>query len=99
MAPMAPQRHLTWRIQNIPSDLLSKPDLTSHFHTDDRKYIDIKSMAPDVTNHDNDMWTATMVFSPPEPRSPRQTGGDLDVDKGFMGFTPLNTPADDVSAE
>ncbi|KAK4198553.1 hypothetical protein QBC40DRAFT_331209 [Triangularia verruculosa] len=65
----------------------------------DRKYIEIKSLAPDVTDYDNDTWTATMLFSPPEPRIPRLEDDDLLLDNNFIGFTPLNTPADDVSAD
>jgi hypothetical protein len=100
---MAPQRHLTWRIQNIPSHY-SEADVLACFHSDDKKYVHIRSLAPDVSNYDGKgTLTATLLFSAPEKREPRvEEGGpgeDLILDKDFIGFTPLNSPSSDVCAE
>ncbi|KAH8586231.1 hypothetical protein B0O99DRAFT_695681 [Bisporella sp. PMI_857] len=97
---MAPTHFFTWRIQNIPSNF-NETRLKSCFHSDDRKYIDIKSLTPDVNNYDGDgTLTATMLFSSPEPREPRTDDStELDIDKDFIGFTPLNAPDRDVCAD
>ncbi|KAF2175380.1 hypothetical protein K469DRAFT_68283 [Zopfia rhizophila CBS 207.26] len=48
-------------------------------------------------------WTATVLFSPPEPREPRidygGVGGELELDKDFIGFTPLNEASCNASAD
>ena len=91
---------MTWRVQNIPTDF-TEARLKSCFHSDDKKYIEIKSLVPDVSNYDGDgTLTATMLFFPPEPGEPRaEDYDDFDIDKDFIGFTPLNTPDKDVCAE
>jgi hypothetical protein len=97
---MVSSRPMTWRVQNIPSDF-TEARLKSCFHSDDKKYIEIKSLVSDVNNYDRDgTLTATILFSSPEPREPRtEDCEDFDIDKDFIGFTPLNTPAKDVCAE
>lgn len=97
---MVSSRPLTWRIQNIPADF-TEARLKSCFHSDDKKCIEIKSLVPDVSNYDGDgTLTATMLFSPQEPREPRaEDYDDFDMDKDFIGFTPLNNPGNDVCAE
>lgn len=97
---MVAGRPLTWRIQSIPGDF-TEERLKSCFHTDDKKCIEIKSLVPDVTNYDGDgTLTATILFSPREPREPRaEEYIDFDIDKDFIGFTPLNNPGQDVYAE
>ncbi|KFZ16694.1 hypothetical protein V501_02095 [Pseudogymnoascus sp. VKM F-4519 (FW-2642)] len=97
---MVSSRPLTWRIQSIPADF-TKERLKSCFHSDDRKYIEVKSLVPDVTNYDADgTLTATILFSPREPREPRaEENYDFDIDKDFIGFTPLNNPDKDVYAD
>jgi hypothetical protein len=97
---MASQRYLTYRVQNIPQRM-TENDLRACFHSDDRKYIEIKSLVPDVLNYDGTgTQTATVLFSPSEPREPRiDNGDDIDIDKDFVGFTPLNKATSDVAAE
>ncbi|OBT46051.1 hypothetical protein VE00_03699 [Pseudogymnoascus sp. WSF 3629] len=97
---MVSSRPLTWRIQNIPADF-TEARLKSCFHSDDKKCIEIKSLVPDVSNYDRDgTLTATMLFSPQEPREPRaEDYDDFDMDKDFIGFTPLNNPGKDVCAD
>ncbi|OBT80115.1 hypothetical protein VF21_01204 [Pseudogymnoascus sp. 05NY08] len=97
---MVSSRPLTWRIQNIPADF-TEARLKSCFHSDDKKCIEIKSLVPDVSNYDGDgTLTATMLFSPQEPREPRaEEYDDFDMDKDFIGFTPLNNPGGDVCAD
>lgn len=71
------------------------------FYVADRDYIEIKSLVPDVSNYDGEgTLTATILFSPPERREPRAEAiYDFDIDKDFIGFTPLNNPDKDVCAE
>ncbi|KFY72740.1 hypothetical protein V499_07136 [Pseudogymnoascus sp. VKM F-103] len=85
---------------SIPADF-TKERLKSCFHSDDRKYIEVKSLVPDVTNYDADgTLTATILFSSREPREPRaEENYDFDIDKDFIGFTPLNNPDKDVYAD
>lgn len=98
---MASDKHLTWRIQQIPA-AFDELGLKKCFHSDDMKYIDIKSLVPDVSNYDGTgTLTATVLFSPPEAREPRIVDNEEDflLDKAFIGFTPLNRPSEDVCAE
>ncbi|OBT89295.1 hypothetical protein VE02_02607 [Pseudogymnoascus sp. 03VT05] len=97
---MVSSRPLTWRIQNIPADF-TEARLKSCFHSDDKKCIEIKSLVPDVSNYDGDgTLTATILFSPQEPREPRaEDYDDFDIDKDFIGFTPPNNPGGDVCAD
>lgn len=91
---------LTWRVQNIPPGF-TETRLRACFHSDDKQYIEIKSLAPDVGSYDDGgSLTATMLFTHPEPgKEPRADHDDLEIDKDFIGFTPLNTPEKDVCAE
>ena len=97
---MCPQRCLTWRIQNIPSSY-TESHLKRCFHSDDKKFIEIKSLVPDVINYDGDgTLTATVLYSHPERWEPRlEDVEELDVDHDFIGFTPLNAVSGDVCAE
>ncbi|ELR07796.1 hypothetical protein GMDG_00417 [Pseudogymnoascus destructans 20631-21] len=101
---MVSSRPPTWRrIQNIPAHF-TEARLKSCFHSDDKKCIQIKSLVPDVSNYDGDgTLTATMLFSPQELREPREPRAeeydDFDMDKDFIGFTPLNNPGKDVCAD
>jgi hypothetical protein len=97
---MPSNHNLTWRVQNIPSDF-TEAKLKSCFHSDDKKYINVKSLVPDVNNYDGTgTLTATILFSHPESEWPRiESIEDLEIDKDFIGFTPLNAATDDVCAE
>ncbi|KFX91076.1 hypothetical protein V490_06092 [Pseudogymnoascus sp. VKM F-3557] len=93
-------RPLTWRIQTIPAGFTEEA-LKLCFYVADRDYIEIKSLVPDVSNYDGEgTLTATILFSPPERREPRAEAiYDFDIDKDFIGFTPLNNPDKDVCAD
>ena len=100
---MASNRPLTWRVENIPQGT-TIATLKQYFHSDDRHFIQVKSLVPDVNNYDGTgTLTATILFSPPEPGNPRIDPGDireeLMLDKDFIGFTPLNEASRNVSAE
>jgi hypothetical protein len=97
---MVSNRHLTWRVENIPSHF-DEARLKSCFHSNDKKYIEIKSLVPDVNNYDGyGTKTATILFSTPQAQEPRiEDNDDLTISRDFIGFTPLNTPSDDVCAE
>ncbi len=97
-------RAWTWRVQNIPSNITASK-LGACFHVDDRQYIKVKSLVPGPDSYDNGgKQTATILFSPLSEASPRIIEGveefeDIELDKDFIGFTPLNAPVDDVRAE
>ena len=92
---MASNRPLTWRVENIPQGT-TPARLVQCFHSDDRPFIQVKSLVSDVNNYDGTgTLTATLLFSPPGPslRDPRidpgDVGDELTLDKDFIGFTPL----------
>lgn len=98
-------RPLTYRVQEIPFNW-GKKKLKAAFCEADRPYVTVKSLVPDVMNYHNndgtDTLTATVLFSPPEPREPSlliKWKAELELDRDFGGFTPLNDPKDDVSGE
>lgn len=100
---MASHRPLTWRVENIPPGTTAA-SLKQCFHSDDRHFIQVKSLVSDVNNYDGTgALTATILFSPPEPREPRidygGIGDELVLDKDFIGFTPLNEASCNASAE
>ena len=100
---MASNRPLTWRVENIPQGTTAAR-LKQCFHSDDRPFIQVKSLVPDVNNYDGTgTLTATLLFSPPEPSDPRidpgDVGDELTLDKDFIGFTPLNEASCNASAE
>lgn len=100
---MASNRPLTWRVENIPQGVTAAT-LKQYFHSDDRHFIQVKSLVPDVNNYDGTgTSTATILFSPPEPRNPRIDPGDIGeelmLDKDFIGFTPLNEASCNASAD
>jgi hypothetical protein len=100
---MASHRPLTWRVENIPQGT-TEMSLKQCFHSDDRQFIQVKSLVSDVNNYDGTgTLTATILFSAPEQREPRidpgGIGEELNLDKDFIGFTPLNEASCDAAAE
>jgi hypothetical protein len=100
-------RPLTYRVQEVPPNW-DKAKLKAAFATADRPYVTVKSLVPDVMNYGyhnddgTDTLTATVLFSPPEPRElslNSKCKADLELDRDFSGFTPLNDPKSDVSGE
>lgn len=91
---------MTWRVENIAPGT-SDIDLLKCFHSDHRKYIQVKSLVPDVTNYDgNGFLTATILFIHPKIETPIiDDAGEKIIDKDFIGFTPLNEASSDVAAE
>lgn len=97
---MATQRPFTWRVENIPRGT-TDASLKQYFHSDDRKFIEVKSLVPDVNNYDGaGTLTATIIFNTPESREPRiDNDEEITLDKDFLGFTPLNETRSDAAAE
>lgn len=100
-------RPLTYRLQGIPAGW-TREQVHATFLTADQPYITVNSLVPDVMNygghnHDGtDTLTATILFSPPEQREPMLDGEcstDIELDKDFTGFTPLNDPKEDINGE
>jgi hypothetical protein len=91
----AQPRFLTYRVQNIPYGT-SKEALKSYFYVEDRDDIKIKSLCPAVDTPEGEEGdlTATIFFRPHEDpqREPRLAIDDIDIDKTFIGFTPLYVP-------
>ncbi|KAJ0415184.1 hypothetical protein BJY00DRAFT_293831 [Aspergillus carlsbadensis] len=105
--PSLSPRPLAYRVQEVPSNW-DKTKLKAAFSTVDRPYVTVKSLVPDVMNYGyhnddgTDTLTATVLFSPPEPRElslNRKWKADLELDRDFSGFTPLNDPKSDVSGD
>jgi hypothetical protein len=85
---------LTWRVEHIPPGT-SPDDLKSYFYPEDRDYLKVKSLCPqvDTAEGEEDDLTATVYFNPPEVgRVPRLATDNILVDKDFFGFTPLYFP-------
>ncbi len=97
---MASHRPFTWRVENIPRGT-THTGLKQRFHSDDRQFIEVKSLVPDVNNYDGTgTLTATVLFNTLEQRMPRiDDDEDLTIDKDFLGFTPLNEAKSDAAAE
>ncbi|KFY96587.1 hypothetical protein V500_02378 [Pseudogymnoascus sp. VKM F-4518 (FW-2643)] len=112
---MVSGRPLTWRIQSIPADFTEERLKSCFHSDDKKcieiKSLvpDVSNYDGDGT------LTATMLFSPRAdtfvvgkggtltatmPREPRaEEYNDFDIDKDFIGFTPLNNPGKDVCAD
>lgn len=92
------RKNLTYRLQNIPSESASHDALKALFSGEDADYVKIKSLAPAIDNlegkdGDGD-WVATVYFYPSDPTRELSIArsSDIDVDKDFIGFTPLYVP-------
>lgn len=90
------RKFLTYRVQNIP-DGTSKEELKGYFYMEDRDDIKIKSLCPSVDTPEGQEgdYTATIFFRPHEDfeRQPRIAIDTIDIDKTFIGFTPLHVPS------
>jgi hypothetical protein len=88
-------KFLTYRVQNIPYGI-SKEELKSYFYVEDRDDIKVKSLCPSVDTPEGEEgdYTATIFFRPHEhyEREPRIAIDIIDIDKTFIGFTPLYVP-------
>ncbi len=86
---------LTYRVQCIPYGL-SKEELIDHFYVEDRDDIKVKSLCPAVDTPEGEEgdFTATIFFRPRDNprREPRIAIDVIDIDKTFIGFTPLYVP-------
>jgi hypothetical protein len=91
-------RFLTYRVQNIPYGT-SKEELKNYFYVEDRDDIKVKSLYPSVDTPEGEEgdYTATIFFRPHDDpqRAPRIAIDEIDVDKTFIGFTPLYVPPKD----
>ena len=90
----------TYRVQNIPSGT-SAGQLKDFFCAEDQPYINVRSLASSVDNHDLDEYTATISFQAPNKSSQslRVVDDNINVDSDFHGFTPLNQPQETIAAE
>jgi hypothetical protein len=94
MARVQP-RFLTYRVQNIPEGI-SKEGLKDYFYVEDRDDIKVKSFCPAVDTPEGEEgdYTATILFRPHDDplREPRIAIDVVDIDRAFIGFTPLYVP-------
>jgi hypothetical protein len=88
-------RFLTYRVQNIPPEI-SKEELKNYFYVEDRDDIKVKSLYPAVDTPEGEEgdYTATIFFRPHDDpqRQPRIAIDIIDIDRHFIGFTPLYVP-------
>jgi hypothetical protein len=89
------RKFLTYRVQNIPHSV-TKETIKDYFIQEDRRDIEVKSLCPSVDTpelQEGDL-TATVFFRSHEnqEQGPRIASHNIDVDKSFMGFTPLYVP-------
>ena len=87
-------RPWTYRVEHIPAGT-SPTQLTEKFVDEDRPNIKVRSLAPAV---DSGKLIATISFPSSRP-PPEPTDEDLEVDREFIGFTPLNYPQEPLVAD
>lgn len=86
---------LTYRVEGIPPGTTKAGFITEYVDAEDQTHVEVKSLFP---NHEsaggrhNEVLTATVIFRSrlPRPEGPRIRM--LEVDKDFVGFTPLYVP-------
>jgi pimeloyl-ACP methyl ester carboxylesterase len=84
----------TYRVEHIPAGT-SPLQLIEKFLPDDRSYIKVRSLVPAI---EEGKLIATISY--PSSRPPLETvDEDLEVDRDFIGFTPLNTPQEPILAD
>ena len=85
---------LTYRVQNIPLETTEENFKFSYFTAQDRDYIKIKSWSLSIDSSEDEFrsYTATIFFYPPMKRELETIGDNINLDKDFLGFTPLFTP-------
>lgn len=88
-------KYFTWRVQNIPHGF-DETKLGTYFYTEDKADITIKSLCPAVDTPEGaeGECTATVYFrrENQRPRFVSEVSEVLDIDKTFIGFTPLYVP-------
>ncbi|KAK8255637.1 ankyrin repeat-containing domain protein [Phyllosticta capitalensis] len=92
------RKALTYRVENIPKGTTRAQLVKNFFYTEDQDDLTVKSLCPSVESIAGEVekeLTATMLFRPREdrPNGPRVQDNEIDVDKDFLGFTPLYVPA------
>lgn len=91
----------TFRLGRIPASTTLE-QLRDFFHPEDREFIQIKSLAPAVHNHDRSgVQMATVTFQPPVNSNgrPRLLDNKIQMDDQFHGMTPLYHPEGPIAAE
>src|SRR5436305_13338257 len=84
----------TYRVEDIPAGT-SPLQLIAEFLAHDRPYIKVRSLVPAI---EKGKLIATISY--PSSRPPPETvDEELEVDCGFIGFTPLNTPKEPILAD
>lgn len=98
----------TLRVENVPSST-TKEQLVNQLarlfgFADHRADIQIRSLVPALSStsgSSSEELTATLSFAGASALSQpfEDTDEDISIDTGFLGFTPLNKPAEPVTAE
>lgn len=92
------RRHRTYRLQNIPFTNTAEYDLKRLFLPIDADYIKIKSLMPAIDTPEGQQgdYVATLYFYPSDINRELSIGSyymdTIDLDKEFVGFTPLHVP-------
>ncbi|KAF4955463.1 hypothetical protein FSARC_11830 [Fusarium sarcochroum] len=92
-------KYLTYRIDEIPSKYSTKDQLKQCFHSDDKGYVHVNSFVPSISDFEGREHTATVQYlADGEPRLDADVE-NIELDKDFRGFTPLNAPSENVAAD
>ncbi|KAK5724668.1 hypothetical protein LTR15_004715 [Elasticomyces elasticus] len=93
---------LTYRVEYVPNGM-SKHVLRWVFNPEDVQHLEIRSLTPDVNNHDGTGYqVATVYYSPSSQQQElrlRNHDSDLVLDREFLGFTPLNETVEAPTAD
>lgn len=89
----------TYRIDEIPSRYRSTSDLIQCFHSDDKPHIRVKSFVDSISDPEGGEHTATIEYLAEGLPRLDIDAENIELDADFQGFTPLNTPSENVAAE
>jgi hypothetical protein len=90
-------KKIVWRIQGIEAGA-SKEEILDYFEDVEQKRMVVKTVCPSVDDPNNNL-TATIEYTPDQdalehtPRLREDMLDELGIDRDFVGFTPLYSPA------
>src|ERR1700733_105246 len=87
------ERPWTYRVEHVPTGT-SPSQLIEKFLANDRSNIKVRSLVPAI---EKGKLIATISYPSSRP-PPKTVDEDLEVDREFIGLTPLNTPQEPILA-
>jgi hypothetical protein len=88
------ERPWTYRVEHVPAGT-SSSQLIEKFLASDRSNIKVRSLVPAI---EKGKLIATISYPRSRP-PPKTVDDDLEVDREFIGLTPLNTPQEPILAD